>query len=177
MEIEAYGDGASWILPWYSLLLSWPVQAGKHSLCPSVLSQVSKWKSLEEKAEVTERWFKVGCCNVPYNSSRKVCLEISQGVIREENRDISFLQQLTRVLSQLSRGQHVHFWYIGWNAYQGAFTIWNGCKSESQSRPSFFIVISFFPPLPISLIHFEMSWEKFDVLWYTLGNLRISCGM
>lgn len=37
--------------------------------------------------------------------------------VTEENRDITFLQQLNRVPSQLLRGQHVLSWYIGWYAY------------------------------------------------------------
>lgn len=55
---------------------------------------------------------------------------------------------------------------------RGAFTIRSDYKPGSQSR-SFLSSFSLFPPLPISPIHSEMSWEKFVIWWYTLENLRL----
>lgn len=80
---EAWGGGASRIIPFQSLLLL-PcfVYGGKHQLCSSVLSKISKRMSLEEKTDTTERCFKAGCSNVNHSSSIHVSLEMGQELIR-----------------------------------------------------------------------------------------------
>lgn len=51
-------------------------------LCPSVLSKISTWVSLEEKTDVIEGWFRAGCLSVNYHFAINVSLETGQGVTR-----------------------------------------------------------------------------------------------